>query len=757
MPGSSYLRKLLIVLASASLLWSCSGDSGSQGLPGSDGTPGADGADGADGPAGEPGATPIDPEAPLSSMVALSFRDGGQTGADNIADYVKALLELYASDAVPAGTQFPLAAAATDSLRAIKGLHPSTVIRWLEPITFAGGAQAPRFGANADFIAYFGDGWDEGAGSPYFTGDDTAGWVWVNHEYISNSPPTATSAPTGQHVSLARFLRYMRVLTNVVDADIWDDASLIAYIEMYKKQLGGSWMRVIQNPATGDWEVDLNAENRRYDATSTTRLRLAGISQSAPDHDDAGEPLPEGVVAGIMGDCSGGQTPWGTIITAEENVQDYYGDLEAAWTSSQKFVTGTGFDPGQAITFPFEASGSSDFGASPDPNASHNRDFYGYLAEMDPGVTPGEYDGMMTPGVGHKKLGAMGRARWENATFVVDSNRELISGQPIIIYSGNDRRGGGIYKLVTSAPYEAGMSRAEIRALLDEGTLYVAHFAGLDNTTGNTLLATGAAPTEAAPGAGRWIELSTSSEDIAPNAAALGEGARTVGAALTDVSWNGIGGFTSDDEVRWALFTASNKIGVMELNRPEDLEWNPRDPSGVPRLYVAFTNHGRQVALDQDGVLYDPETHDMVAPTRPDRVGAIFVIEEAEPASAADSTTFSFFEIWHGSEGPGVFDAANPDNIFLDAQGGVWFGTDGNFSVNGKADSLYYLDLNPAHQDTPVPTYGRAFRIAATPSDAEATGPAWSADMGTLFMAVQHPGEGVFSSWPERRPVGPTQ
>ena len=105
-----------------------------------------------------------------------------------------------------------------------------------------------------------------------------------------------------------------------------------------------------------------------------------------------------------------------------------------------------------------------------------------------------------------------------------------------------------------------------------------------------------------------------------------------------------------------------------------------------------------------------------------------------------------------GSDGGGLWDAADPDNLMIDRDGGVWFGTDGNFGASGKrsADALYYLDLDPAHRATATPTFGRAFRIVATPSDAEATGPAFSAGMGTLFFSVQHPGEDQQSSWPER-------
>ena len=98
------------------------------------------------------------------------------------------------------------------------------------------------------------------------------------------------------------------------------------------------------------------------------------------------------------------------------------------------------------------------------------------------------------------------------------------------------------------------------------------------------------------------------------------------------------------------------------------------------------------------------------------------------------------------------YDAADPDNLVVDRDGGVWFGTDGNFgtSLRRSADAIYYLDLDPAHRSTPTPTFGKAFRVAAVPSDAEATGPAFSAGMSTLFMSVQHPGEEQHSSWPAR-------
>jgi hypothetical protein len=248
------------------------------------------------------------------------------------------------------------------------------------------------------------------------------------------------------------------------------------------------------------------------------------------------------------------------------------------------------------------------------------------------------------------------------------------------------------------------------------------------------------------------------STDIAPNAAALGNPTKTVGEALRDVNWNGIGGFATDDDVRRALFTASNKIGIMELNRPEDIEWNPNDPSGTPRLYVAFTNHTAQVALDQNGVLFNPADHAMRSPRRDDRAGAIFAMQESQPGNPGASATFGYFAAWLGTRGRGAFDAANVDNIMIDRDGGVWFGTDGNYGTNGTNDALYYLDLNPSHKANVGgivnPTFGRGIRVVSGPSDSEATGPAFSSDMRTLFFNVQHPGEGIPSTWPQTRSAG---
>ncbi|MGE0547445.1 MAG: PhoX family phosphatase [Kofleriaceae bacterium] len=726
------------------------GPTGGIGDPGTDGANGANGTNGASCPMSrgvELESEGVPGSAPLSSIVALTFCDAAHTGATNVADYVKALVGRYNTNSLEPGFEFPLTPAATDTLRAIRGLVPDVVVKWMDPLTWdnmTSPTLTPRLGANADFIAYFGDGWQD---TPYWNGSDTAGWMWVNHEYVSNNRPKPTAAPTGQMLTLARFLSYWGMIQGSPTSNTWSPEDLAVFTDAAKQQVGGTWMRVVRDPATGEWSVDRTQTARRYDATDATLVKVNSLDVSA-DTDDQGTPLPDDVVVGVQGNCSGTMTPWGTIITAEENVATSYGDLEVAWSSGNRFQTGRGFDPGANVSFDTTPSPTGEFTSGA---AAHPKDAYGFLVEIDPGKEPGEYYGKTTAGVGHRKLGSVGRANWENAAFAVGIDSKLIPNQPIVMYAGNDRRSGHIYKFVTTQSYTAGMTKPQIRALLDSGKLYFSHFTDLDNTQGRRMMGGGATPTEAAPGVGRWIELSTTSTDVAPNASGLGAPTKTVGAALTDVNWNGIGGFPTDVDIRKALFTASLKIGAMELNRPEDIEYSPHGyPGGTtPRLYVSFTNHTGTVALDQAGVLLPNATPQ---PNRGDRGGGIFAIEELVSATPASSTTFKFWQVWQGNMTGLLFDAGSPDNLVIDREGGVWFGTDGYFGSSGKktADAIYYLDLDPTHKTTSSPSYGLAFRIAATPSDAEATGPQFAPSMTSMFFSVQHPGEDQQSSWPPR-------
>ncbi len=717
------------------------------------------------GPGQSAAQAPVVPaDSPLPSTVAVNMR--AQTGPA-IPDYVRGLIAQYDAGTL-GGIQFPLANELYDDVRAIRGLQPQVLLKWLDALTLDPNPEAPHFGANADYTAYFGDGWDSDwqgdvvGSAPQFRGSGSAGWLWINHEYISNNDAALTSAPTGQHLTLAKWLKSAALLAGDPTANLWSQADLNTQVLFHKKNIGGSWVR-IEKGTNGKWQLVKTALNRRYDATSDTVTRLTGTSlsslSSGTDHlDGTGKDLSSGLLSGIAGDCSGGQTPWGTVVTAEENVQGYYGDLEACWTSQNAFVLNRGFDAGSNVAPTVAPTKSGDFGRVDQIQDRHNRDVYGYLVEIDVGLPGDQYYQPVAgggDGRGHRKLGVFGRARWENVTFVTGADWKLVDGQPIVAYAADDRRSGRIFKFVSSAPYITGMTRGEVRGLMDSGRLYVSHFAGLDNLTGKTLLG-GGVPTEAQPGIGQWLEVSVTSTDVAPNATALGAPGTTVGEALLDSEWNSIGGFPTNDDVLRSLFTVSAKLGVMELNRPEDLEWNPLDPSGSPKLYVAFTNNNGRNALDQDGVLFDPATHATVATARQDRTGGVWAMDEVDSANPAASMSFAYYAVWEGTGllAQGLFDAANPDNLMLDSNGGVWFGTDGNVGTNGRSDALYLIDLAsvPKNDDGKLTATARGFRVVAGPSDSEATGPALASDERTLFFNVQHPGENLVTyptTWPQ--------
>ncbi|MEM8883409.1 MAG: alkaline phosphatase PhoX, partial [Planctomycetota bacterium] len=351
-------------------------------------------------------------------------------------------------------------------------------------------------------------------------------------------------------------------------------------------------------------------------------------------------------------------TPWGTIFTAEENVQYFYGDLEDWWSSRQVFNPAGGAKAGGIIRASIAASPASEFGMDPNRNQHKDRDAYGYLVEIDVGLD-GRVAYATKTGRGHRKLGAMGRVRWENMCVRTGADGKLVAGEPVVLYGANDRRGGRIYKFVSSKPYAAGMDRASIRRLLDEGAVFVAHFADLDNASGyfrrdgkDMLDPDGTAPVR---GRGRWIRMSLDSTDVAPNAGrsnannetvTLVPAGTTVGAALRDTQHNGMGGFASQSDLLKMLWTAANKIGVRELNRPEDVEWNPKGYGDHgPMLVIAFTKHGRPNALDANGVLNtNTRTGKLVDRTvRDDPLGSIFALQETGPGA------FSFWALHRGS------------------------------------------------------------------------------------------------------------
>jgi uncharacterized protein len=97
-----------------------------------------------------------------------------------------------------------------------------------------------------------------------------------------------------------------------------------------------------------------------------------------------------------------------------------------------------------------------------------------------------------------------------------------------------------------------------------------------------------------------------------------------------------------------------------------------------------------------------------------------------------------------------------PDNVAFDPDGRMWVATDGNKkSRTGRNDGIWAME-------TEGPARGTSRHFFRVPNGAEMCGPCFTPDGETLFVAVQHPGEGKGSSfaapatrWPDFKPTMP--
>jgi uncharacterized protein len=300
------------------------------------------------------------------------------------------------------------------------------------------------------------------------------------------------------------------------------------------------------------------------------------------------------------------------------------------------------------------------------------------------------FDPTSTP----KKRTALGRFKHENAAYAFTADGR------VVVYMGDDQANDYIYKFVSTGQYVAG-NIVNNRNLLDSGTLYVAKF--------NDGAATGDMM-----GVGEWMELSTSNPALAA--------------------------FTSA-QILVHTRLAADALGATKMDRPEWVTVHPE----TNEVYATLTNNSGRVVTDDAN------------PRTANRYGQIIRWREAGGDAAALSFEWDLFVLAgnptiaqanplnNGSSNVSDANTFNsPDGLGFDSAGRLWIQTDGNYSNVGN-----FANQGNNQMLCADPTTKEIRRFFVGPKECEVTGLTFTPDSKTMFINIQHPGEGGNSHWPE--------
>jgi len=470
---------------------------------------------------------------------------------------------------------------------------------------------------------------------------------------------------------------------------------------------------VVELEYDGAWGFRRDSRfNRRI--TATTAMQFAGPAENhallaGVDADGPGR------VLGTLCNCAGGTTPWGTYLTAEENTDDFFGNLEQAELPSglARAYERFGARARESIYRWEFADARFDVARTP-----HEPLKFGWIVEIDP------HDATQPI----KKRTALGRFKHEAATTVLTADGR------VAVYMGDDQVFEYFYKFVTAGRFDPARPERN-RDLLDTGTLYAAKL----NEDGS----------------GEWLPLVWNEHP-----------------ELTPAR-----GFHSQGDVVVYCREAADRVGATPLDRPEDVAVRPVDG----RVYLSCTENterGEGDAAPSVGA-HTPGS-DAANPRAPNPSGHILeLIEDAGDAGAmrfrwevfmlagdpraggllaalprtgdlplaADVTYFA------GFADPGKLSAfANPDNLGFDGDGNLWIVTDGT----QPGDNNNGCFVCPTQGEW----RGAVRQFMSGPVGAEVCGCTFTPDDRTLFLTVQHPGEGGSveeprSHWPDGGDAAP--
>ncbi|MFZ4639118.1 MAG: PhoX family protein [Nodosilinea sp.] len=574
-----------------------------------------------------------------------------------------------------------------------------------------------RFGYNNDYLSYV----------------ETApgqGYLGVNFEYVSASTWMATYTEV-----LGKTLPFEAVKAAVkaagddgIDAySLPDGDPLKAQIQAIAQEAlidMGIGVISVRKAADGSWERTKGSSDRRITGISGLKdgryLKSTGPATAVFRRSSGTgyiDKLGDRII-GTFNNCSGGTTPWGTLLSAEENYQSFVPEGVHA--------DGSSLNPAKK-TFKLEPDDMAGLGSA--LGLAGNK--YGWVVEVDPA-------NLKDYGTKHTWLG---RFRHEAVAI------RAVANQKLALYSGCDRRGGHLYKFASSATVKNPKDKANSR-LLEDGMLYAAKF----NPDGT----------------GRWIALKADTP-VNPDLPSQVVGGmvtlpkRPDGGVMKVDSDDKIAAFKAQFKTLGDLYTgngteqqgailidahfAANAAGATHTARPEDTDIAP---DGT--LFITFTSGS---SSGSDG---GPNQAIFKGPKGETPYEYGWIVKLIEEGKNAGAMSFRW-EVLHvgGEPAEGGLGFANPDNLEVDARGNLWMVTDmssdklnkaipSRVDKEGKAvsqsnlrglfgnNSIWYMPLHGKDA-------GRSFVFGYGPMDSEMTGPFMTQDMKTLFISAQHPGE----------------
>jgi uncharacterized protein len=573
-----------------------------------------------------------------------------------------------------------------------------------------------RFGYNNDYLSFV-------------ETSENEGFLTINFEYISAKPWIETYQKViGKSLPFAQLATAIKPAgKNGINAFVLADKDLTKkMVEEVSKEalidLGMGVISIRRNP-DGKWERTNSKADRRITGISgledgrylkSTGPAVAIFNKKGQGyHDKLG-----GKIIGTFSNCAGGTTPWGTVFSAEENTQNF--------VPEPVFADGTSFDPGKK-TFYIDAEEIGGLGNV--FGLAGNK--YGWMVELDP-ANPNDY------GTKHTWLG---RYRHEAVGI------RVVTGKPLAFYSGCDRRSGHLYKFVSKNVVKDPKNKANSQ-LLTEGMLYAAKF-NPDGTGSWIPLKTDTAVNPDLPSihAGGIINLPKRPEggifklDKDADIVSFKQKFKTLGDLYEGTANEKQGAILVDAHY------AASAAGATCTARPEDTEIAP-DGS----LYITFTSGSGsdsdggpdlRIFQGKDGKAYEYG----------------WIMHLIENSNEPSAMTFQWKMFATGGEpADGGLGFANPDNLMIDKSGNIWMVSDmssdklntavptGRVGKDGKPISqsnLRGLYGNNAIWFLPAsgPKMGEAFLFGIGPMDCETTGPFFTEDQKTLFLAIQHPGE----------------